>query len=473
VDIKGRILVVAEEIDSHAALVELLRAQGHSVVGTAGGFKMTGKLGKLGELAPDLIITDLEVSGTDGVALLRMAHEQDADMAVVVVTPPSTTSAASPSEAGIDALRAGARAYLAKPVNAVELSLVVQRELAHRRLCAEAGQLRARLAERYRFENMIGSSAPMQAVFKTVSQVATARASVLLCGESGTGKELIAAAIHEKSPRAKGPFVKLKCAALAEGLLESELFGHERGDFTDAPARREGRLVQADGGTLFLDEIDAVSPAIQVKLLRFLQEHRFERGAAGETVGADVRLIAATSRDLHPMIVDGTFREDLFYRLNVINVEVPALRDRLSDVPLLAMHFIGKYAAENNKNVSGLSDDALERLCAYAWPGNVRELENVIERAVVLCVGARIGVAELPPHLQSARAGSAVQIPGSTLDSIERYAITKTLEATEGSTSRAAEILGISIRKVQYKLHEYQATPRPAYEAPIPTVKRN
>jgi DNA-binding NtrC family response regulator len=296
---------------------------------------------------------------------------------------------------------------------------------------------------------------------------------VLVTGESGTGKELIAAAIHERSPRAKGPFVKLHCAALAESILESELFGHERGSFTGATTRRDGRFFQAHGGTLFLDEIGEISPALQVKLLRFLQEHDFERVGGNETIRVDVRVIAATNRDLHQMIADGRFREDLFYRLNVINIEMPTLRDRPSDVPLLAMHFLNKYGADSGKTIAGFSDDALERLTAYPWPGNVRELENVVERAVVLCAGPRITGAELPPNLQSAKGGLAVQIPGSTLDAIERYAITKTLEATGGSTSRAAEILGISIRKVQYKLHEYQSAPRSEREALIADVKGN
>jgi DNA-binding NtrC family response regulator len=464
VETKGRILVVAEEDAARSALVDLLRGEGYAAAAVADGWKA---LSRLPDFAPDLVISDRSMVGLDGLGLLSRVQEHDANVAVVLMMP------AGAGAAVLAALRAGARACLATPINPLELSLVVERELAHRLLGVEVDQLRARLAERYRFENMIGSSASMQAVFKTVSQVATARASVLLTGESGTGKELIAAAIHEKSPRAKGPFVKVHCSALTEALLDSELFGHERGALPDATARRDGRFVQAHGGTLFLDEISAISPAIQVKLLRALQDHSFERIGGDDTISADVRVIAATDRDLHQMIVDGKFREDLFYRLNVVNIEMPPLRDRVSDVPLLAMHFVAKYAAENNKSVSGLAEEALERLCGYPWPGNVRELENVIERAVVLCAGAKITGAELPPNLQSAKVGAEVQIPGSTLDSIERYAITKTLEATAGSTSRAAEILGISIRKVQYKLHEYQGTRRSDTAVAGPTLKRN
>jgi DNA-binding NtrC family response regulator len=451
VDTNGRILVVDDEANARSALVELLREEGYSVEGAADGFKA---LGKLTELAPDLVLTDLKMPGMDGIDLLKKIHAHDQGIAVVVMT------AFGAVETAVAAMRAGASDYLTKPVNVVEMSLVVKREIGQRRLRAEAGMLRARLAERYGLRNMIGDSAPMQEVFKTVEQVAGARASVLITGESGTGKELIAAGIHEKSPRAKGPFVKLHCAALAESILESELFGHERGAFTGAATRRDGRFFQANGGTLFLDEVGEISPAVQVKLLRFLQEREFERVGGNETINVDVRIIAATNRNLPQRVQEGKFREDLFYRLNVINIEMPALRERPSDVPSLAGHFLRKYAAENGKAISGFSDDALARLGGYWWPGNVRELENVIERAVVLCRGQEITGAELPPSLVPPKAGSGLLIPGSTLDAVERYVITKTLESTGGSTSRAAEILGISVRKVQYKLHEYEGAPR-------------
>jgi two-component system response regulator HydG len=368
-------------------------------------------------------------------------------------------------ETAVRAMRSGARDYLAKPVNVGELSVVVARELEQRRIRIEAGHLRERVAEKYSFQNIIGSSAAMQSVFKTVAQIAGSRASVLVTGESGTGKELIAAAIHERSPRAKAPFIKLHCAALAESLLESELFGHERGSFTGAVARREGRFMQANRGTLFLDEIGEISPGIQVKLLRFLQEREFERVGGNETISVDVRVIAATNRNLQHMVAEGKFREDLFYRLNVINLEMPALRSRPSDVPLLAGHFLRKYAAENEKQLQGFTAEALDRLSTYGWPGNVRELENVVERAVILAQSQEVTVAELPPHIATANVRDGIQIPGATLDDIERYAITKTLESTAGSTSRAAEILNISVRKIQYKLHEYESAPKSARSA--------
>jgi two-component system, NtrC family, response regulator HydG len=402
------------------------------------------------------VLTDLKMPGMDGLALLARVRENDPDLPVVMMT------AFGEVETAVRAMQAGARDYLAKPVNVAELMVILARELEQRRIRQEAGLLRARLAEKYSFDNIIGNAAPMQEIFQTVSQIAASRASVLVTGESGTGKELIAAAIHERSPRAKGPFVKLHCAALAESLLESELFGHERGSFTGALTRRDGRFSQANHGTLFLDEIGDISPAVQVKLLRFLQEREFERVGGNETITVDVRVIAATNRDLKQMIAEGKFREDLYYRLNVINLEMPALRARRSDVPLLASHFLRKYAAENAKELRGFSAESLECMTAYAWPGNVRELENVIERAVVLARSAEITVADLPAQFAVSKNRPGLQIPGATMDEIERYAITKTLESTGGSTGEAAEILNISVRKIQYKLHEYESAPKSA-----------
>jgi DNA-binding NtrC family response regulator len=361
-------------------------------------------------------------------------------------------------DTAVKAMREGAADYITKPVNVEELSLILGRELERKRLRAEAGQLRARLSARHRIANIVGSSPAMQEVFNTVLQVAPSRASVLITGESGTGKELIAAAIHEHSPRAAGPFVKLHCAALAETLLESELFGHEKGSFTGAAGRRDGRFQQADRGTLFLDEIGEISPAIQVKILRFLQEHEFERVGGNQTIKVDVRVVAATNRNLVERVKQGLFREDLYYRLNVVSIEMPPLRARPSDVPPLASHFLKKYAAENGKEISGFSDAALERLVRYNWPGNVRELENAIERAVVVCRGSKVGPEDLAPSILPAgnQPPGMPPIPGASLPELERFAILKTLEHTGGSTSRAAEILKISARKIQYKLHEYE-----------------
>jgi len=457
-DTNARILIVAGDADARAALAEPLRKQGHTVE-TAGGGKA---LARYGELTPDLVLLDLEASsggGYQGTALLPRLMEQDADAAVVAIV------AGDDVEAGVAALAAGAAHYLTKPVNGVELSLIVAREMARRRLRAEVTELRARLSERYRFENIVGSSAPMQAVFRTVAQAAAGRTSVLLTGEPGTGKALIAAAIHEKSRRARGPFVRVTCHGHAESALDGELFGQEHG-------ARDGRLAQAQGGTLFLEEVDALAVGLQVKLRRFLEGGRFERAGGDQPIAADVRVMASSGRDLPQLVADGQMREDLFQRLAAVRIEMPALRDRPSDVPLLAQHFLQVFATAHGKALAGFDEEAIERLGGYTWPGNVRELEDAVERAVRGCRGSRITAADLPSNLRAGTASAAVPIPGSTLDTIERFAILRTLEATSGSTGRAAEILGISIRKVQYKLQEYQAEPT-VDPRPILAGKRN
>ena len=445
---RERVLIVDDEANARTALAELLRDEGYVVEIAADGFKA---LPKLEELRPDVVVTDLKMPGLTGLELMEKIRERDPECVVIVMT------AFGAVESAVQAMRQGAADYLTKPVNVEELSLVLKREVERKRLRAEAGQLRERLSEKHRIDNIIGSSPAMQQVFDAVLQVAPSRASVLINGESGTGKELVAAAIHQHSPRAKKPFVKLHCAALAESLLESELFGHERGSFTGAVGRREGRFEQADGGTLFLDEIGEISASIQVKLLRFLQEHEFERVGGNQTVKVDVRVITATNRNLLQRVKDGLFREDLYYRLNVVSVEMPPLRARSSDIPLLAAHFLAKYARENEKAIEGFTDDALARLANYEWPGNVRELENAIERAVVVCKKSRIGVEDFASAIATAekRPDGMPQIPGATMEDLERYAIMKTLEHTGGSTSRAAEMLGISPRTIQYRLQQY------------------
>jgi DNA-binding NtrC family response regulator len=446
---KGRILVVDDEVNARTALAELLREEGYAVETAADGFKA---LPKLEELEPDLVLTDIKMPGLDGMELMHKVHERDPETVVVLMTAFGDVATA------VKAMRAGASDYLTKPVNMDELVVVLGREIERRRLRAEASRLRERLSAKHQIANIIGVSPVMQKVFDTVKQVAPSRATVLITGESGTGKELIAAAIHEQSPRARRPFVKLHCAALAETLLESELFGHEKGSFTGAVGRREGRFEQADGGTLFLDEIGEISAATQVKLLRFLQEHEFERVGGNQTVKVDVRVVAATNRNLLERVKQGQFREDLYYRLNVVSLEMPPLRARPSDIPLLASFFLEKYARENEKQMVGFTDAALERLAKYEWPGNVRELENAVERAVVVSRGERVGADDLAPSiLPSASTPAGVPaVPGASMAELEKFAILKTLEHTGGSTSRAAELLGISPRKIQYKLREYQ-----------------
>ncbi|MGA3120044.1 MAG: sigma-54 dependent transcriptional regulator [Polyangiaceae bacterium] len=449
---RGRILIVDDESNARAALSEILREEGYATETAADGFKA---LGKIDEFAPDVILTDLKMPGLDGIAFMEKARAAAPGAAFVVMTAFGTISSA------VLAMKKGAENYLLKPLDPEALGAVVERAMEKARLVQEAQRLRDRLRERNAFSHIVSSDPTMDSVLELVAQVGPSRASVLVIGESGTGKELIAEAVHAASPRAKAPFVRLHCAALSESLLESELFGHERGAFTGAVARREGRFEQADGGTLFLDEIGEVPAAIQVKLLRFLQERTFERVGGNETLRVDVRVIAATHRDLGAEIKKGSFREDLFYRLNVVTIELPPLRDRRADVPVLASFFLRRYAAENGKTIDTFTDDALRTLLEYRWPGNVRELENVIERAVVLCDGTRIERKHLPPSvIPSSERDGPPPIPGSTIADLERYAILKTLEACGGSTSRAATVLGVSPRKIQYKLHEYELPER-------------
>jgi DNA-binding NtrC family response regulator len=443
-----RILIVDDETNARSALVELLAQEGYDAFEAADGF---AALRQIDELIPDLVLCDLRMPRMDGVELLRRVADRTMRPAFVMMTAHGTVDSA------VEAMRLGADHYIQKPLNFDELKAVIERTLEKVKLRAETRELRERLRERDRFQGIVGASPGMREVFKTVTQIAPSRISVLILGGSGTGKELVARAIHQLSPRAAGPFVTINCAALSETLLESELFGHERGSFTGAQGRREGKFKAADGGTLFLDEVAEIPAATQVKLLRFLQEREFERVGSNAPVRVDVRVVAATNRDIKQDVASGRFREDLFYRLNVISVRIPPLNERRADVPLLAEHFVEKYAAENGKPVKGIDDQALARLLGYGWPGNVRELENVIERAVVLCDGDTISERHLPDEVRPMVTGaSPLQIPGATLAELERYAIMRTLEATGGSTSRAATMLGISPRTIQYRLKEYR-----------------
>jgi len=451
-----RILVVDDEVNARTGLAELLRDQGYDVEMAADAFKA---LGKCESFAPHVVVTDLKMPGMTGIELLQKIRESEDPAAVVVMTAFGDVATA------VGAMRAGAADYLIKPLNLDELLVVLDRVFEHRQLASETKLLRAQVKSRVAPDNIIGSAPPMQRVFELVEQVAPSKATVLITGESGTGKELIANAIHQRSPRANRAFVKLHCAALAESLLESELFGHEKGSFTGAMARKEGRFEIANGGTLFLDEIGEISPSIQVKLLRFLQEHEFERVGGTQTIRVDVRVIAATNRNLLEEIAKGRFREDLYYRLNVVTLDMPALRERRTDIPALVQFFVDRYAKDNDKSITGCAPAALELLMGYNWPGNVRELENAIERAVVLCGGDTIELKHLPPNIKPVAAPASMPIiPGATMADLERYAILETMKATGGSSSRAAEMLGISTRTIQYRMHEYNSAPRSGVE---------
>jgi two-component system response regulator HydG len=386
----------------------------------------------------------------DGIELLRKLREQDPGLPVVVATGSGDVSSA------VKAMRAGADDYLSKPVDADALLLTIERCEERRSLRAETENLRRQLRDTDAdgLQGLIGTSPAMQNVYRVARQVAGSRATVLVTGESGTGKGELARAIHALSPRAKLPLVSLHCAALAESLLESELFGHERGSFTGADKRRVGRFEQANGSTLFLDEIGEISPQLQVKLLRVLQERTFERVGSNEPVRVDVRLIAATNRDLAKEVREGRFREDLYFRLNVVRIEMPPLRLRGGDAVTLAQHFLRRFAEENHSPARVFTERARTKIARHRWPGNVRALENAIERAVVLSDRAEIDEPDLPfesePDVQV-----GVRIPGSSMAEIERHAILTTLDAVGGSTSKAAEVLDISVRTIQYRLHEY------------------
>lgn len=443
----GRILIVEDDADTRTVLAETLRAQGYEVETAVDGFRA---LEKLEAFKPQLMLSDLRMPGLDGISLLKRVREIASDVSIVFLTGSNTATAA------VSAIRQGAADYLVKPVDPDHLLAVVERELRLNRLRDEAKQLREELSERGSINNIVGaSSAVMQPMCNTIRTVAPSRVSVLIRGESGTGKELVAAAIHELSPRRRGPFIKVHCAALAESLLESELFGHEKGAFTGAAARHPGRFERAHRGTLFLDEIGEISPSVQVKLLRFLQEREFERVGGTEMVNVDVRVIAATNRDLMKEVHEGRFREDLFYRLAVVSIATVPLRDMRSNIPAIAMHVMRRFSAENGKTVAGFSDDALSMLDQHSWPGNVRELENAVERGVLCCHGDLVQAADLGITVEAELVHAMPRVPGASLDELERFAVLKTMEHTGGSTSIAAGILGISQRKLQYRLEEY------------------
>ena len=449
---QSRVLLVEDEVGARTALERLLSARGFFVHTARDGVEA---LEHVAEHAPHVVVTDLNMPRMDGRELLRRLHSEQPGLPVIVVTSLDDVTAA------VEAMRAGAEDYLAKPVNIDELVVSIERAVQTRNLRDESENLRRQLRERDAggLRGLVGTSPAMQQVYRTAKQVASSRATVLITGESGTGKGELARAIHALSPRADKPFVALHCAALAESLLESELFGHEKGAFTGADRRRPGRFELAHEGTLFLDEIGEIPPSMQVKLLQVLQERAFLRVGGSELVKVDVRVIAATNKDLLKEVAEGRFREDLYYRLDVVHIEMPPLRARGSDVIVLAEHFLQKYAAENHKEISSFSETARSKLLAHRWVGNVRALENAIERAVVLCEGNIVEGSDLPFEAATTTQGG-IPIPGSTMEEIERYAIIKTLEAT-GSTAKAAGMLDLSVRMIQYRLHEYGLSDHP------------
>jgi DNA-binding NtrC family response regulator len=443
---KHRILVVEDE-EKLRRVVELqLQSSGYEVdkAGTAEeALKLAGRA--------DLVLTDLRLPGMDGIELLTLLNRQDSRTPVIVMTAFGTV------EKAVDAMKAGAADFLTKPFSLDHLTTVIAKALEFRALRDENRQLREELGRRYTFDNIVGHSAAMQEIFATIMRVAPTRATVLLAGESGVGKDLIARAIHFHSPRRDRPFVKINCTSIPENLMESELFGFEKGAFTGANASKPGKFEQADTGTAFLDEIGDVPGSIQVKLLRVLQEREFERLGSNKVRHIDVRILAATNRDLRAALEEGTFREDLYYRLNVVPLNIPPLRERKEDIPFLAEHFVKKLAAETDSTANAISDGAIKKLAEHNWPGNVRQLENVIERSLVLSSGTTLEASDIKldtgqPQRESANGGFLPD--GTTLDQHEEAIIREALRRAGGNKSQAARLLGLTRNALRYRLSQ-------------------
>jgi DNA-binding NtrC family response regulator len=404
----------------------------------------------LGKQPYDLIVTDFKLPVMSGLEFLQAVRRTDANVPVIIMTAYGTV------ESAVEAMKAGANDYVLKPFSLAELVLVIRKELGAQQLREENRTLREALGVKYKYDNIVADSTKMQAVLALIERVARSNATVLIGGESGVGKDLVARAIHQHSQRAAGPFVKINSTAIPETLLESELFGYEKGAFSGATTSKPGKFELADKGTLFLDEIGDVPPAIQVKLLRVLQEREFERLGGTKTLKVDVRLIAATNRDLRAALEEGTFREDLYYRLNVVAIDIPPLRDRKEDVPGLVNFFLQKFAREMEKPAHTITPQAMKLLVDFHWPGNVREVENVIQRAVTLSSGSTLDVSDIQLDAPVARPNSAgsshVLPPGMTLDQWEEEAIREALRQANGNKSQAARALGLSRNALRYRL---------------------
>jgi len=436
--VKPKILVVDDDPEMLSLLQRRLESEGRTVTAVASGAEAVASLGR-DEF--DVVLTDLVMDGVDGWGVLREAQRVQPQARVILMT------AFASLETAIEAVRQGAYDYLTKPFKLAEAGMAVDRALDDRRLREENRRLRAEVERRFSFDNLIGRSEAMQAVFEKIRAVAATDATILLLGESGTGKELVARAIHHNSARRGGPFIPVSCAAIPETLLESELFGHEKGAFTGAVRRRAGLFADAHGGTLFLDEVGDIPLPIQAKLLRALQDKTIRPVGGSQEIQLDVRLVSATHRDLLALVGEGRFRDDLYYRLAVIPIRLPSLRERPDDLLLLANHFLARASAGLGKRLEGFDEDATAWLLAHRWPGNVRELENVIERAVTLARGPRVTRADL--GIEFAPEGAAGLSLRPTLAELEEQYIRRVLEETNGDKAAAAKILGISVRTLQ------------------------
>jgi DNA-binding NtrC family response regulator len=463
----GRILIADDHESLRRGLAQALADAGHDVEQAPNG---NAAIEKLHEMAFDVLVSDLKMGGSTGLEVLKTAKTLHPTCAVILMTAFGSVSTA------VEAMKSGAFDYVQKPFEIEEMEAKINKALEMRRMQHQIDYLRHAQGDIYDFDRIIGSSGALGKVLEVVRKVAKSNTTVLVRGETGTGKELIAGAIHHNSLRATRNFVKVNCAALQENLLESELFGHEKGAFTSADKQRIGRFEQADGGTLFLDEIGDMSPNTQAKILRVLQEHEFERLGGTRTIKVDVRLIAATNRDLHQMVEAGQFREDLYYRLNVVTIETPPLRERKDDIEALANFFIRRFTGELKKKSLGLQPDALKLLVRYHWPGNIRELENAIERAMLLSDGTHISVDDLRlgdsgMSSFSREGASVVKIPptGIPLDTVERLAIIEALKMSNWVQKDAAELLSISPRVMNYKIKTLGIDfPKGRRAAPLP-----
>jgi len=447
----NQVLIVDDEPEMRSVLSDILKDEG-CVVDTANSGEQA--LAKMQEQDFAVVISDLNMKGMPGMTLLKAIKRLHPETNVIIMT------AFGSIESAIEAMKQGAYDYVTKPVKSEEIALTTQKAVREASLRRELLWLRRAVEKEYSFNQILGKSKPMQAVFELIRRITPSPSSVLITGESGTGKELVARAIHYNSPRAQGPFIPINCAAIPENLLESEMFGHMRGAFTDAKADKKGLFEEAQGGTLFLDEISEMPLSLQAKLLRVLQEKEIRRVGGTRSIPVDARVIAATNLDLAGEVKAKQFREDLYYRLNVIEVHMPALRERTEDIPLLALHFVKKYAEPMKKPVTGLTEGALALLMDYAWPGNVRELENVIERGVTLTRGEKIASEDLPQAVRGDSGDRHMIEEGAektrTLAEVERAYILRILEKTAGNKYQAAQILGIDRKTLYRKLDEIE-----------------
>ena len=445
-----KILIVDDETAHCRMLEAVLKAEKYETQRAQDG---QSAIEAVKERFYDLILMDIRMNRVGGIEALKKIKEISPDIPIIMMTAYASVDTA------VQAMRSGAYDYLTKPLDIDELKILVAKALRHHQLEQENIFLKEQLGSRFDFSNIIGRSRAMKELLETVAMVAPSEATVLIMGESGTGKELIANAIHQNSPRSSHPFIKVNCAALPETLLESELFGHEKGAFTGAVSRRQGRFHLAHKGSILLDEIAEMSMATQSKILRVLQEREFEPIGSSETVKVDTRIITATNKNLQEEVRANRFREDLYYRINVVNLTVPSLRDRREDIPLLVDFFLKRYAKKNHRNLKGFTPKAMDLLMRYDWPGNIRELENVVERSVIMMRGDFITPDEFPDVLKSLDPEyeqiSAEMLSGKSLKEMEKAMIMRTLQETDGNRTRAAEILGISRRTLQLKLKEY------------------